>query len=582
MLQKVYSKIIVKQAIETAIFGSIVSIFEIISIMAIGPLVYVLLNPPTISNNQRILTIFHITKQVGIDDDIKFTLAIFIVFCILVLLAIALKMIAQYKLNITLGNATYDVCQRLARAHIAAIDENKHSADITKKIMADSGAISQTVLGSVYNLITGSVTLIVVVAAVLLYTPTTGVSAIVFMAVIIYFVNRKLSPVIRKLGVKHMNANAARFKTLAEILHVIHDVRTYSAEEFFERRFGKASKDFCDINSITNTSRQVPSAIVESLIIVTLLATVVTAYLVAENLNIADLQEPLPAAAAFLVAIFRIKPALAVMLNGLTALKQNLPLFQELRSAIEVKTRGDKPVRRLDNSHKYTIIIRDIYYKYPNSENMIIEGANISIKRGEMVAIIGKSGEGKSTLLKIMTGTVTPIKGTVEWGKIDEKIEGAERNIAFLTQEPQIIDDDVVANIAFGKDSNEIDLGKIKIVLKQVALDDHFLEERGKIIREPLGENGVRLSGGQRQRLMLARALYADREIIVLDEPTSALDKINQTEIIRSIKAFNKAGKTIIVSTHNQQILSECDAVYEIKNGQITAVNESIENQLLK
>lgn len=220
---------------------------------------------------------------------------------------------------------------------------------------------------------------------------------------------------------------------------------------------------------------------------------------------------------------------------------------------------------KLDNISKY--------YNYGMiNQTTGVENISLSIKDGEMVAIMGPSGSGKSTLLKILSGGSVPQKGKFYFGDIDvyalSEIEISKlRNeqIGIIMQDFALIDEyNVIENIliphCFNKKykSNKKYLNeKINEALKEVGLNNL----KNKLVYQ--------LSGGEKQRVAIARVIAQDTKVILADEPTGALDESNSIRIMQLLKELNKKGKTIIIVTHNEKIANYCDKVINIFDGHI-------------
>ena len=201
-----------------------------------------------------------------------------------------------------------------------------------------------------------------------------------------------------------------------------------------------------------------------------------------------------------------------------------------------------------------------------------VENISLSIKEGEMVAIMGPSGSGKSTLLKILSGGSIPQKGSYYFNNIDvyalseiERSKLRNEKIGIIMQDFALIDEyNVSENIlipyCFNKKHklNKKYLNdKINEALKEVGLDDL----KNKVVSQ--------LSGGEKQRVAIARVIVQDTELILADEPTGALDINNSIKIMDILKKLNKKGKTIIVVTHNNEIANYCDRIINIIDGHI-------------
>lgn len=204
-------------------------------------------------------------------------------------------------------------------------------------------------------------------------------------------------------------------------------------------------------------------------------------------------------------------------------------------------------------------------YKTDISNNKVLNNASVSIRKGELVSIVGTSGSGKSTLLNILGGLLSPTTGVVEIGGVDiTKMNDNDLtlfrrdNIGFIFQEFNLINElNVENNIKFplmlrGENSSE--------------LYKKLIEKLGLTEKEKSMPN--QLSGGQQQRVAIARALITKPSLVLADEPTGSLDSENSRQILELIKILSKElEQTVIIVTHDMDIAKECDRVIEVRDG---------------
>lgn len=213
------------------------------------------------------------------------------------------------------------------------------------------------------------------------------------------------------------------------------------------------------------------------------------------------------------------------------------------------------------------IKLKDIKKSF--GSKVILNNVNLEVKKGEMIAIMGGSGFGKSTLLNIIGLIERPDSGEVwlnntKYDKIDgKKVTLAHRNlIGYIFQNFALIDNETVSQnldiaLTYVKD-NKNDKQKMKEdILQYVGLSDKI---NNKIFE---------LSGGEQQRVALARVILKPCEIILADEPTGSLDDKTSEAIIQILKKLNQNGKTILIVTHNTNIAQKCDKTYHIINGKL-------------
>ncbi len=241
-------------------------------------------------------------------------------------------------------------------------------------------------------------------------------------------------------------------------------------------------------------------------------------------------------------------------------------------------------VKEVDGSNKLkidkaNIEFKDVSFTYPNTNKHAIKDVNISIKGGEIVALVGQSGAGKSTILNLLPRFYDPEKGQV---KIDGQnisnisLHSLRENISLVSQDIILFDDTVYANIAYANlnaSKTEIDNAC------KFAAAKEFIEDLPKSYDTIIGENGVKLSGGQKQRISIARAILKDSPIILLDEATSSLDADSEEKVQNAIMNLTK-NKTTLVIAHRLSTIIRADKIIVLDNGEVSDVGNH--NDLLK
>jgi ABC-type bacteriocin/lantibiotic exporter with double-glycine peptidase domain len=213
-----------------------------------------------------------------------------------------------------------------------------------------------------------------------------------------------------------------------------------------------------------------------------------------------------------------------------------------------------------------TILYKNLSYSYIKNKTFL-RSINFEINKNDFIGIYGSSGSGKSTLIKLLCGLLKPDEGTLTVDNVAKNKEGIHNYFSYVPQDPFLLNENIIKNISFSMDENNIDIKRIKNILEKVGLIDIL----GDKINDPLGENGIKISGGQKQRIAIARALYFNKKVIVLDESTSNLDPNTEEKIINLLKDINKM-VTIIFVSHKQKSLLHCNKLFEIKNNEINRI----------
>lgn len=218
--------------------------------------------------------------------------------------------------------------------------------------------------------------------------------------------------------------------------------------------------------------------------------------------------------------------------------------------------------------------LEHVSFTYPGPRSPALEDISVRIPRGSRVAIIGRTGSGKTTLADLLMGLLEPSSGQIfiDGVLLDRNTRAAwQRSIAHVPQSAFLADTTIARNIAFGARETEIDPDRVRAAAKHAQLD-RFVARLPDGYDTLVGERGVGLSGGQRQRLAIARAFYKDAAVVVLDEATSALDDETEAAIVGSLDAMAKQGRTIVVIAHRQTSIVDCDLIVRLHEGRLAGV----------
>ncbi|MBT1698973.1 ABC transporter ATP-binding protein/permease [Fulvivirgaceae bacterium PWU4] len=203
------------------------------------------------------------------------------------------------------------------------------------------------------------------------------------------------------------------------------------------------------------------------------------------------------------------------------------------------------------------------------AHHALLRNASLTIHKGEKIILLGRSGSGKTTLFLLLMRFLRERSGQLLLdGKVieDAHTPGLRKLIGYVSQNPYVLDASVLENIAFGVPAMDIDVNKVKQLVRDLDLDS-WVESLPEGVNTGIGEKGVKISGGQRQRLAIARALYHDAEILLLDEVTSQLDRETEHEVMQAIFRMESKHKTIVLITHRPELWTSFDHVYELKDG---------------
>ena len=393
----------------------------------------------------------------------------------------------------------------------------------------------------------------------------------------IFLYDKFFRNILFKYGQLRHLAMQSQLKAINEGIAGIKEVRILSKEKFFHEIVRENSLNYAKYYVTTNLISTSPRYFLEILLVFFIVLMVYFNIKLGNNV-----EELLPLLAMFGVASVRLLPtasqlmtSIAQIRNGreaISLLYKDLIFHKKLEDLDKLVPEFPRESQLKDNikSENFSSLkLENVSFTYPESKLISCNNVDLEIKEGEMIGIIGASGAGKTTLVDLMLGLLSPSSGKIEFnGKdINEDIKGWNSKIAYLPQEIFIIDQSIRKNITLAEDNEEIDEELLFESISKSKLSA-MISELTSGVETILGEKGIRLSGGQKQRVAIARAFYHQRDVLFFDEATSSLDVETENEIMNEIRLL-KGIKTMIIITHRLQTVKNCDRIYKIDKGKI-------------
>ena len=358
-------------------------------------------------------------------------------------------------------------------------------------------------------------------------------------------------------------------KIVNQILNAFIEVKLYKKSKFFTKEFKDSiTREFGAIKYL-DVLNKLPKIFIELLLVLIFFASILFIIKLNINLNLV-----IPYLALYFVAALRIYPSISnIILNRLALISGKISITKITKEFIDSNKDVDIETEKYSNIFKFKdkIKFENVFYGF-KGRKPILENINFKINKNDFIGIIGETGSGKSTLIKLMMGFITPSKGKII---IDEDNLAIIRNdfqsiIGYVPQNFYLIDDTILKNIIFGDYEDNINIDKINKILKEVSLEK-FVGNLPDKLNTIVGSDGKQISGGQAQRLAIARALYQEPELIIFDEATNALDEKTELEIIENINKIKK-DKTIILITHKPKLLENCNRIFQISNKEVLQI----------
>ncbi len=366
-------------------------------------------------------------------------------------------------------------------------------------------------------------------------------------------------------GEQRQNYSSGINKHLFQGLGGIKDLKLLGKEHFFLNEFTTQNNPFASISAKFLTLSQIPRIYLELLAIIGLASLII--FMVYQGGPITDV---MPIIALFVAAAFRMMPSINRVIGAFQTIRYAVPVVNLLYNEFNIINNANTQIKK-NNSEiiNGNIEIKELDFQYETAERLALEKINIKIDFNSTVGFIGESGSGKSTMIDLLLGLLSPINGEilVAGTNISDNLSSWQTKIGYVPQSIYLTDDSIKNNIAFGIKESDINVEALNNAVKTAQLET-FIQSLPNGLNTEVGERGVRLSGGQRQRIGLARALYRNPDILVLDEATSALDVVTESEIMEAIKRL-KGKKTIIIVAHRYSTVNDCDIIYKFSQGKI-------------
>ncbi len=350
------------------------------------------------------------------------------------------------------------------------------------------------------------------------------------------------------------------------------ELRMFRAFDLFLKKYSSAEEELFSLQRRTNRisllSRAVNVAVTAGEIFVI--------YLIASKrylggaMEIGDISLCISSVMVFATAMSR----LFHMFAAVGLLGQRVRDFEEYQK-IDMKEYGSAGKKKTGSDRDDLIEFKDVCYSYPGSQTEILHNINLTIKKGERLAVVGENGAGKSTFIKLLLRLYTPTRGQILFNGIDYReydIDEYYRMFSTVFQDYMMFAYTLRENIMFDDEASDGNMERLREVLDKLDLSQRvsgFGNGYETFITQNYDMSGVSLSGGESQRVAIARAWYKDAGILVMDEPTSAIDPLSEERLFNRLAEL-MSGKTVVLITHRLSSVRLCDKIAFFMEGRIS------------
>ena len=534
------------------------SLIEVLSIGIFLPLVSILMEGD--------LSFFGLTIENYLNSYDQSTMLIFV--CTLVIGIFIFKNIYLYLYNYCLSRYSRNIQQRISydlfKTYLYeqnSVLNEKNIGTLMRNINA-AGIVGLYLMSILVLVIEIAIILIVMIFLLKVNFVITSIVSLMFLSSILtlFFLTKKKLFQFNYLKEKYLSiVNQHTIQSFS----LIKVIKIFNKEKLISKIFENSNFEMLNNNFKSEVILHVPKLLIETLVVSSLCIIII--YMIWSGSGSKDI---VPLITLYAASAVRLMPSATRIITSLQRLKTFLPSLMIISAEYKANQIIDEKVNG-DNFIFSRLEFKNVDFGFDNKK-LIFKDLNIKIKKGQIVGIFGDSGAGKSTFANLISGLFFPTKGEIIYN--DNITNNLNKNlspiIGYVPQQTTLFDDTIWNNITFFENKkDDQSIKKFEIAVKQSKLKDYInsLPEKEDT---KIGEGLSKISGGQAQRIGIARALFIKSDFLIFDESTSSLDSENEKKILDTIYSLKNL-KTIIIISHNHELLSKCDKIYQIKSGKI-------------
>jgi ABC-type multidrug transport system fused ATPase/permease subunit len=432
------------------------------------------------------------------------------------------------------------------------------------------------VLGSLASFLSDLTLFAMIVSIIFIIDLETAIFILVFFSLVLYVSGRYTQNLSLRFGTKITETSVITRNSLTSLLNSVREIVLTGNQKFFTKNLDSNLILNSEAKGLSTWVQQLPKSIYEIAVVIG--AFILLLFQIKNN----DFSEALTLMLVFLVASGRLIPALMRMQTSIILMRSHQTGSEMVMELIDTLSKDqsfeDFAPRQFDLTSAPAVIFDSVSYSFEGQTAPAVHNFSFEITPGQLVALVGPTGSGKTTLIDLMLGFYKPDSGSINFKTKDSVVKPESiKNVAYVPQMPVLVAGSIRDNIIFGDIKEDIDNIKLNRAIRNSGLD-LVIKKLPDGINTLLDQIGNSISGGELQRISIARALYLNSKFIVLDEATSALDgsmEKNITDYLNSLKKY----ATIVVVAHRLSSIKTADIIIYLDSGKIKGAGNFLDLQ---
>ena len=555
---------------------TVMALFDALGALSIMPFLAVLANPAMVDTNATLAWLNH---WLGGSEPRDFLLALGTGSFLLLLLSASVRSTGVFVVNRFAMMRGFTIGSRLMETYLRqpyTYYLSRHTGDMAKELVSEIALMVSQVYQPATVLIAQSILLVVLLTLLVVVNPVVALIGMLVLGScygVIYLAVRRF---VSRAGRERVQRYGQRHRLTTEALAGIKTIKLQGREAFYRDQFNMVTRRIALVQADTTTVSTIPRYAIEAIAFGGVILVALGLMLRYQGTQAGSLGHILPLLGFYAFAGYRILPALQGIYQATTQLRASVASLDGIAAGLAgrdlLPALPEVPATPLPFAN--TVELVNLGFQYPASDAASLQGISLTLKAGTTLGIVGPTGAGKTTLVDLFLGLLTPDRGEIRVDGVTvtpQNLRAWQADLGYVPQDIFLLDASVSENIALGRKPEDIDMARVREAARMAQILEFVETRMPQGFATPVGERGVRLSGGQRQRIGIARALYNNPGIIVFDEATSALDNLTEQEVVRAIGDLSGT-KTILLIAHRISTVRDCDQILVMERGRMVGL----------